>query len=68
MNKKINECVHKRGSVSEIFFTTNLPSITGDGTKFYDGYCNDCQSTVYGRVGRVTVRWTTDRNLAFTVN
>jgi hypothetical protein len=58
-------CPHKKGSVIEIFETNNLPTITGDNTKYYDGFCVDCENMVYGRTGKKVIRWTTDRNYAF---
>jgi hypothetical protein len=58
-------CPHKKGSVIEIFETNNLPTITGDNTKYYDGFCVDCEKRVYGRTGKKVIRWTTDRDYAF---
>ena len=58
-------CPQKKGSVIEIFETNNLPTITGDNTKYYDGFCVDCENMVYGRTGKKVIRWTTDRNYAF---
>jgi hypothetical protein len=58
-------CSHKKGSVIEIFETDNLPIITGDFTKYYEGFCVDCKKKVYGRTGKTVIRWTTNRNHAF---
>ena len=58
-------CPHKKGKVIEIGYTDNLPSITGDNSKYYDGYCISCEKKVYGQTGRKYIRWTTNREYAF---
>jgi len=57
------DCSHKK--VTDISYTDNLPAITGDSSKFYQGYCEHCQKMVYGRTGRLTIKWNYDRNKTF---
>jgi hypothetical protein len=57
------ECSHTK--VSDIWYTDNLPFITGDSSRFYTGYCEHCEKMVYGRTGRIRIRWNYDRNKTF---
>jgi len=61
----MKNCQHEKGSVIEINSTNNLPALTGDVTKYFEGFCVDCEQMVYGRTGITVVRWTTDRDKAF---
>jgi hypothetical protein len=56
-------CLHN--NVTDIGYTDNLPHITGDNSKFYNGFCTDCEKIVYGRTGKKRIRWTSIRNIAW---
>lgn len=57
------ECKHKK--VTNISYTDNLPVITGDNSKFYTGFCENCEEMVYARTGKTTIEWNYDRNATF---
>lgn len=56
-------CKHKK--VTGISYTDNLPYITGDNSKFYTGYCEQCKEMVYARTGKIRISWNYDRNKTF---
>jgi len=56
-------CEHR--NLSEISMTDNLPAITGDISKYYEAFCNDCEEIVYCQTGLVVIPWTTVRNIAW---
>lgn len=60
---KIRGCEHKK--VTNISYTTMLPSITGDNTRFYEGFCDSCEHSVYARTGKSPIKWNLDRNETF---
>ena len=59
----IFQCKHKK--VSDISYTDNLPVITGDNSKFYTGFCDDCNEMAYGRTGKIRISWNYDREKTF---
>lgn len=60
---RLIECGHRK--VSDISYTDNLPSITGDNSRFYTGYCDQCNEVVYARTGTTIIPWNYDRNETF---
>jgi hypothetical protein len=63
--RKLKAMYCKHEHISDIGYTDQLPSITGDNTRFYTGFCTDCQETVYCRTGDVKIGWNLDRNKTF---
>lgn len=56
-------CLHK--NITDMWYTDNLPAITGDYSKFHTGFCEDCKKMVYGRTGNIRIFWNYDREKNF---
>ncbi len=62
--RSLDKCQHRR--LSEIYYYDNLPRLTGETiSKYYTAFCNICEEMVFCQTGKISIPWTTNRNLAF---